>query len=486
MPCTKRRKIDSARQPGIQTFAKVTKSYAAVGLPGKTKETTTAAAIVSSADVHDRAPNLRKRKRATVDNEIDSHESQEDTLEEVQPTIRPKQLLDTPTKPIRDSLGLLNFSSPSSPYNVNPLSPIGSHLSNSSHHQSPSETPNHQTITTSSKSLEDFIDLNSAFLKALSLYCAHHGSLAPIDLHVLTPQIRQCWGKGKVSHSDIKRILGLLDNSLQPTLSTRRYKCPFQLMDYGHGKICLEITEAMKQRGPMALPINEEELQLLFAKNIRKSYKAWRGNRKSSECSFRDYFDQLPIAPVSLCPSLKRGVSSLAKGQRRLEDLQVGLIKKDNQTQSKAIEKISGKSSTIRGQSLLARIRAKELHQAKLPVPLSKDASLRKTVMQKVEDVCSTLIILSSSSSASDPLGTGRATDRKISYTMPALLQTLEKSLRNPMSKEEGERCLRLLAEELTPDWIQLVLLGKIKGVVLNKSRQPSREVIKARLQACT
>jgi hypothetical protein len=54
---------------------------------------------------------------------------------------------------------------------------------------------------------------------------------------------------------------------------------------------------------------------------------------------------------------------------------------------------------------------------------------------------------------------------------MPALVLHLQHSLRNPISKEEAERCVMLLAEKVERDWVRVVQIGRVKAVVLGGRR---------------
>lgn len=73
---------------------------------------------------------------------------------------------------------------------------------------------------------------------------------------------------------------------------------------------------------------------------------------------------------------------------------------------------------------------------------------------------------------------------QRISFPLPVLIQHLQNSVRNPISREEGERSIRLLAEEVAPDWIGLVTMGKGKliAAVLNRGCQPGRLELTRRL----
>lgn len=46
----------------------------------------------------------------------------------------------------------------------------------------------------------------------------------------------------------------------------------------------------------------------------------------------------------------------------------------------------------------------------------------------------------------------------------------MKNSFISPISREEAERCIRLLADEVAPDWVSTVTLGKVTAVIINKS----------------
>ena len=55
---------------------------------------------------------------------------------------------------------------------------------------------------------------------------------------------------------------------------------------------------------------------------------------------------------------------------------------------------------------------------------------------------------------------------RQTSFTMATLVQHLQMSLRNPISKEEAVRCVRCLAE-VAPEWVGIREVGRLVGVVV-------------------
>jgi len=62
----------------------------------------------------------------------------------------------------------------------------------------------------------------------------------------------------------------------------------------------------------------------------------------------------------------------------------------------------------------------------------------------------------------------------RVSFRMVTLLQKLKDSLRLPISKEEGAGCIRLLAGEVAPEWLKIVVIAGKENVVAQMGRAPS------------
>ncbi|KAI9789108.1 MAG: hypothetical protein M1816_006358 [Peltula sp. TS41687] len=170
-------------------------------------------------------------------------------------------------------------------------------------------------------------------------------------------------------------------------------------------------------------------------------------------------------------------------------------------------------ATASRGKSLIDRIREKELRRSALPPPPSKTELERKSALDRLPEIVSILTCLCVSSqqngvaAADESDGTSmvkankmlstmelfraerqerqqRQQQQKISFPLPVLIQHLQNSMRNPMSREEGEQSIRLLAEEVAPDWVGLMTMGKGKlmAAVLNRAGQPGTLELRRRL----
>jgi hypothetical protein len=311
--------------------------------------------------------------------------------------------------------------------------------------------------------LIDLINLHAAFLTALSIHYAHNGMHSPADLRNLCPDVARAWGKRRVTLEDIRRTLGVLNTNISEGNRDHRLS-RLTLSDYGHGKICIEISTSALKAGRIARPVNENLLNEIFVQGLEQ---AWE--EKDPDISIQYFVENLPLQPITTCPSLVKMSPLLAKGQRRLEDLKAGIIVKKEAGKEKTPEMIDGRKPT-----LLERLRAKQLHESTLPPPPSKAEIARKAALQRVEEVVGVLRILSTSSSIGQ---------QRISFTLPTVLEKLRDSFKTPMSKEEGATCVRLLASEIAPDWVKIVKMGKVEALVVNRDEKPGEEDIRERVR---
>lgn len=178
------------------------------------------------------------------------------------------------------------------------------------------------------------------------------------------------------------------------------------------------------------------------------------------------------------------------------------------------------RSTVDRGQSLLERvchssphsttmsllnkpiqIRAKERQQALLPAGPSDAELERRAALERLFEIIPVLnfLTLRHQSTLKTPSSITTTTNlafepatasapkalpppQKFSAPLPMVVQHLQTSLRNPLARDEAERCIDLLAREIAPDWCQHVAVGKIKAVVLRRGRCPSVLEIKERV----
>ncbi|KAI9849890.1 MAG: hypothetical protein M1837_000104 [Sclerophora amabilis] len=377
--------------------------------------------------------------------------------------------------------------------------------------------------------LLDLINLHSSFLTALSLHYAHNGVFSPADLRLLTPNIARLWGKRKVLEGDVRRTLGVLGvvtdgGRGKATTGADR---GLTLSDYGGGKICIEKLGSGDNQVKMGSPVDEKALNATFCRNLDHLWKNWISRILESpdkteydrldatppkdirDASVTEFIAQLPMAPILPCSSLRKISPLLAKGQRRLEEFKAGAIalKKENVPPMRTTTSVgSSKATENRGKSLLERIRAKQLYQSSLPPPLSTFQIDHQAALERLEELIPLLHHLSTSSRSSttnngtehipiSPLPSSITTPEELqahpqqkrsvfSLALLTLVQHLQNSLRNPISTEQGELAVRVLAEEVAPEWVSVVTVGQVVAVVVRRGETPSmvsvRNVIRA------
>jgi hypothetical protein len=385
---------------------------------------------------------------------------------------------DTPTKGTRALLDELALSSSSSRDSLS-LSPLKSQDTITIDDKSSFQDSiiEHQPARPEERlpsELLDLINLHASFLTALSLHHAHNGAHSPADLRLLCPDVARAWGKRKVMLDDIQRIIGILNSvTKDESIGKDRPLGRLSLSDYGHGKICVEVKIAIGKREKVARPLDENRLNDAFASNLRR---LWEEHQNIEGASTTTFAQDLPLETISICSSLAKISPLLAKGQRRLEDLRAGIILKKKAEEEKATS-LQVTDENVRKPTLLERLKAKELRQSTLPTPPSKAELSRNAALHRLEEVVSVLSLLTTTTSVGQ---------QRVSFTLPTVLGKLRDSFKTPMSKEEGETCVRLLASDIAPEWLRVVRMGKVDAIVVNRDNRPSDLDIKERVQRAT
>ncbi|KAI1657179.1 hypothetical protein F4813DRAFT_81946 [Daldinia decipiens] len=312
----------------------------------------------------------------------------------------------------------------------------------------------------------DLIDLHSSLLKALTLHYAHNGSNVPADLRILCPDVSRAWGRRKVTEADIQTCLGILNFEMGDG------KPLFSLSDYGRSKICIEIDSA--QHGS-SRPLEENKLNDIFRENISTLWTRFTAAKCSDVSAF---CAALPRAAIALCESVAKAAPVLSKGQKRLEELKHGIAIKKQEKEAKAklqqSSDVQMSNAEAPKMNLLDRIRLKSLQKSSLLAGNLSPAQLqRRAALQRAPEVAGMLGMLSRAA------GQGS----RVSFTMAVTLEKLKDSLRMGVSREDGAACVRLLANEVAPEWIRVVVIGGRENVVLETDRQPSKVDVEGRIR---
>lgn len=334
-------------------------------------------------------------------------------------------------------------------------------------YDTPPDTPESDTNETSAwpSQLEDLVKLNAAFLSALSLYYSHNGTSSPVNVRALLPMVTKHWKQRTVSIEDLRLLLGLLQVD----------QAAFELQDFGRAGICVTKRQPRGRATKRAASyVDEAELNSRFEDALKKRWTAWLATTAKENCEATQFLDQLPLAKVTIHESVGKAAPVFARGHQRLADLKASQAKSTAESVHPVkleTEQKTTASIQNRGTTLLDRILAKQALSASLPAGPTKEQLERRAALHRVEDVARVL----------DLLAAGRA---RCSFSMPAMVQRLQQSLRSPMSKDEVVKCLSVMAEEITPGFVSLVKSGTVTGVVVTKGGRIGSEGLKQRLEA--
>jgi len=281
----------------------------------------------------------------------------------------------------------------------------------------------------------------------------------------------------------------------------------FSLMNYGNGRICIELAALARKQAPIGQAFDESQLNTIFAERLRRRWRCFAGASKNAK--FLPFLEQLPRSDISLSSSTEKAQTLLLKGQRRLEQVlqpkendENGMEKRrrlntvegprnfadDSQSGNPQLDMkpssflgnrqdpTSSITTTIRSLSLLERIRTKEFNQANKASGTSKAELERRAAFHRAEELLGILDLLAAS----------KGNGQRVSFPLPALVRSVQSSLRSPMSKDEIERCLQVLEKEVAPWYVSMAKFGTIVGVVVNRGFRPTKEDVQARLAANT
>lgn len=346
--------------------------------------------------------------------------------------------------------------------------------------------------------------LHSSLLTALLLHRAHNNNsihppvFAAIKLHVE----RLC--RRKITLEDVRRIVYLSHFSTDKDRMDEHWEKEggLKLVDYGNNKICIVFAEKTKARKL----VNSDNLKKDFATRAATFWKSTNTNANSNalptppasfsaplksedddeetelkpkeggeekekaepepEPESEDAEPEVIAIPMSIIPLAKLHAHPKAatiakvlhtKGQQRLDDL---LRRQKQPTISfpSAKNPVSTAPPAKRGSSLLDRIRAKAALavEAASTAP-SREELERTAAKQRVPDI--------------EPILKGLAA-RGSNITMKACVEGIRESVKNPVSSEQAEMAVRLIAErEGEGGWVMVREVGKVVGVVFGKRK---------------
>ncbi|KAH9822797.1 DNA replication factor Cdt1 C-terminal domain [Teratosphaeria destructans] len=309
--------------------------------------------------------------------------------------------------------------------------------------------------------VQELCRMHAAFLTALSLYYAHNGSSSPVNVSALLPQITKVWKKRAVAVEDLRRLLAI----------SHQGHDGFLLMDYGRAGIRLSRVQPRGRAIKRAASyVDEDSLNVRFEDALQQRWRDWDGGSSAAE-----FVKQLPLSAIALNDTAEKAAPMFARGQQRLADLKASQAAARAEASQSSTPAPSASLRTIqaaqnRSTSLLDRILAKQASTASMPAGPTKQQLERKAALHRVEEIARVLEML-----------TGGKT--RCSLSMGAMVQQLQQSLRNPISREEVERCLGLMASEITPGFVSIIVSVAVKGVVVNRALKVDLITLRERVE---
>lgn len=221
--------------------------------------------------------------------------------------------------------------------------------------------------------------------------------------------------------------------------------------------------------------IDEAKLNAAFETSLRTAWTDYSISTPEKLLTARAFIRQLPLVDMIQSESAQKATPLFSRGQQRLADLKAGQAasKAEGEAASSQTPSTSLAKDTLgvqnRNTSLLDRILAKQAATANLPAGPTRAELERKSALHRVEDVARVLDLLSA--------GQPRA-----SFSMSALVQHLQQSLRTPITREEVERCLAIMAGEIMPSFVRVIASSGMSGVVVTRGGKIGFADLKERL----
>lgn len=305
--------------------------------------------------------------------------------------------------------------------------------------------------------LLDIVALYAAFLKTIVLHYAHNGTNTPVDLRSISQAVSLAWGKRRISLADVRRCVGIMDIN---------DSSPFYLVDYGNKKFCIELKDEHSGH-----PLDEAGLVAAFQGNLRNAWNKVKDATTGEDV--HTFILGLPKAPVQNREALAKS-AALARGQRAMQVLKADMAAKQELKDAAKTQSTTDSGTKL---SLLERLRLKEAELASLAANGPTTAELeRRAGLQRADDVSAVIAMMAKSAPAAGMGG-------RLSFTMMTVLQKLKDSLRLPISKEEAAACIRLLAGEVAPEWLRIVVIAGKENVVVTTGRAPSAATVAERVK---
>ncbi|QIW95215.1 hypothetical protein AMS68_000733 [Peltaster fructicola] len=303
--------------------------------------------------------------------------------------------------------------------------------------------------------LTELVTLFAAFLSAVNGQTALNGASFRISMQELLTTTTKIWRLRAVSTKDIRRLLAVLQD----------IDVGWVVEDYGRAG--LSLTKRLTATKSTSI-LDTIKLKRAFENELRRQWGHWQESHEQ-QVDIGAFIEQMPLLDVAKSDAVDKTASLYSRGKDRLESLrqsQAAMKSAESDTKTASVKPTPVHA---RGTNLLDRILAKQAAAASMPAGPTKEQLERRSCLQRVEEVARVLEILSA----------GRA---RASFSMPSIVQQLQQSLRSPMSRIEAERCLSLIAAEIMPQFVSIIVSGTVNGIVITRSGKLGLADLKQRL----
>jgi hypothetical protein len=336
--------------------------------------------------------------------------------------------------------------------------------------------------------LQDFVSLHAAFLKAFSLHIVHNGQSAPANLDGFMSSVTRLWKKHTVTKEDIQRILAIYELDISTHFSGRLLKHqegPFKLTQTGSDffRYNVEYVGWGNNRAASSR-WDEYNLQQLYEAEIES---LWISSRRNPTCWVHGEVRNFPKLDFAI------GIQSQAR-KAKVEATRREILGLSNQAQNRPGAQFASQSSKSmendqaerpqvvkdRTMSLLDRVRAKAAASAS-STSETREAAIRRYAVGRISEVVEILRMKQqrklSSSFASSVHSSPSKVRSRVSFSMNQLVSDIKGSLNVPLGDAELHMCFKILEDDVPGTWLSTYTVGSVQSVILNGSGPSGVEV---------
>lgn len=340
--------------------------------------------------------------------------------------------------------------------------------------------------------LRELKSLHKAFVQALAVHYAHHGTKNAALISALLSSMTRLWKRRTVCPQDVQRILAVWEMHDGCTSNEIAHKKgPFKLIVTGIGSTQQTKIEYVWQ--DTACNFLENELHQKYETAIENLFE--RAQRDTKDL-YRIIYQPLTEFPLLEC---EIGAQTQAR-QEKIHTIRDSILSKSIASKTTASGEPDFATLSISDPSeppktredklksrtlgLFDRLRAKQLaNSASGGQPTSAEL-VRRRALHRIPDILDVLRLKQSQklnslfrSDMQSVTGGSRTNSMKVSFSLEQLIQEIRDSGRVPTSPEEIRACLEILGREVPDTWCSVYSGNGVKCVTLQGEGWRKEEV---------